>query len=432
MKILVIYYSSEPIGRSSFREHLYSFRKYSAQSCYYLNVAYGTPRFITSVPFDLVIYHYAFFGLKWNVREFKSVAAQNSILKNLKGYKIAIPQDEYIYSDAVCAFFREFGIKAVYTCLPESEWQKVYPKEKTGLEHYRQVLAGYIDETAIEKVAAVRKPHAERTVDLGYRARKTPFWLGKASVYKWRITEVFSTVADKRNMRFDLSNDEQKVFTGFDWYLFLCNCRVVLGCESGASLHDPDGTLREKVERYLADNPAATFEETEQSCFPGLDGNLNLSVISSRIFEACITKTCQVLIEGTYNNILKDNLHFIPLKKDFSNLNEVLGKMKDVAFCEQMAEQAFADIIQSRQYTYRAFVAGILADTSRIKPSDESITDPHPVYLKLLEWRARAPAFFAFSKFIKIRVANFLIILAHTTKMSNSRAYKKIASVFKH
>ena len=60
MKILVIYYSWNKSARNTYNEHLYSFKRYSDEECYYLNAAYGIPNYIARIDFDLVVYHYLF------------------------------------------------------------------------------------------------------------------------------------------------------------------------------------------------------------------------------------------------------------------------------------------------------------------------------------------------------------------------------------
>ena len=62
------------------------------------------------------------------------------------------------------------------------------------------------------------------------------------------------------------------------------------------------------------------------------------------------------MVEGRYSSVLEPGKHFIALKKDFSNVDEVLSKLHDDAFLEALTERAYADIIGSERYTYRAFV----------------------------------------------------------------------------
>lgn len=126
MSILVIYYMLNKDDRNTINEHLYSFKKYSSHECYYLNTAYGIPAWVTRIEFNLVVFHYTFLAylrrIRWRWYE------QVQRCEDLRGYKVAIPQDEYYYSDRLNEFCLRSGIKAIFTCLPKSEWQS-FPEQ---------------------------------------------------------------------------------------------------------------------------------------------------------------------------------------------------------------------------------------------------------------------------------------------------------------
>ncbi|MGK5090842.1 hypothetical protein WDW89_02360 [Deltaproteobacteria bacterium TL4] len=362
MKILIIYYIREKNIRNTIDEHLFSFARYSGEDCYYVNASLSLPPFVEKIHFDLVIYHYTFLAMKWNSDEFLQIQKECRRLKKVHGYKVAIHQDEYMNSNYINFFLKEFGVKTIFTCLPESEYQKVYPQKESGLEQYVTVTTGYIDEDALKELQSQVKntPHHQRDIDIGYRARKIPYWLGHHGQYKHLLAEKVCNAAEGSGLKMDISCDPADVFTGKDWYNFLLRCRVVLGCEGGASMHDPDGAIRRRVDAYTQQYPDANFEEAEKQCFEGQDNNLKLFAISPRHYECCITKTCQALVEGEYDGIFKAGVHYIEIKKDWSNLEEVIKKIKDVEFCEKIAEVAYQDIVLSGRYTYRKFVEKVL------------------------------------------------------------------------
>jgi len=397
VKILIIYYQVRKSDRNTIDEHLYAFDRYSGEECHYLNVFFGIPRYITRVPFDLIIYHYTFTSLKWDGGpRFRAYLDRYKILKDLPGYKVAIPQDEYVNSLPTCEYFLDFGIKTVFTCLDPQDYQKVYPQERSGLDHYITVLTGYIDERSLDEVSRFTKLHSDRVTDIGYRARKLPFWLGRHGLVKWQLTEKFMEACRNSGLKTDLSNDYRDVFVGKEWYRFLSDCRVVLGCEGGASLHDPEGSIRACVEEYATEHPDASFEEVERACFPGMDGNLSLFAISPRHFEACITKTCQALVEGHYAGIFKPGVHYIEIKKDWSNLDEVVRTLQDKVLCEKTAEQAYRDIVLSGAYTYRRFVQSILDHVKAVHPCARIRTGLGEAFLLLLlDTREKWPFLFS-------------------------------------
>ena len=427
MKILIIHYNnkSDSFKRITIQEHLYSFKKYSKEQIYYLNAFYGIPKLIINIKFDLIIYHYTFIGLKWSCPQ--TLLNKYKILKKLNGYKVGIPQDEYINSNYVCQFFSNYNIKTVFTRLPKSEWKKVYPKSKSGLDHYVTVLAGYIDNNQLSELSVHNKPHNKREIDVGYRARKVPYWLGRFGLIKWKLTEKFLEINSKYNLIFNLSNEEKGVLYGNKWYKFLANCRVVLGCEGGASLHDPKGETRQRVDKYVLRHPKATFKEVESVCFPKLDGNLNLSVLSPRHFDSCITKTCQALVEGKYNNILKPNVHYIKIKKDFSNISEVIAKIKNIKYCEKIANNTYRDIVKSGKYSYRKFVELIINHVNKVHPIKlHKTTNKEKLYLVQLRFREAFPIIFCPWTPMKIILIETLLMLECKFNLKRINLYKKI------
>ena len=397
MKILVIYDWVFKSARSTIGEYLWSFKRYSEEECYYLNVAYGIPGYISRIKFDLIIYHYTFFdpNIRFNESGRLKILQKYRLLKELKGYKVAVPQDDYRCSDQMNEFFLDFDVKAIFTPVPESEWQKVYPHERSGLEYYFTVFAGYIDKFTSEKLARLNRAHKSRPIDVGYRGSSPPYWLGRAGLMKWQLTERFLNAPVKHNLKLDLSNDARDVFYGDGWYRFLSNCRVVLGCEGGATLHDPDGSIRKKVDKYVNQHTGTTFEEVEQACFPGLDGNIKYLVLSPRHFEACMTRTCQALVEGEYGGIFKPGVHYIEIKKDWSNIADAIRQIEDVELCERIADNAYRDIVESGLYTYRNFVQLILNHVGSVHQSTSGSSSDNSCYLRLLELCERFPFVFS-------------------------------------
>jgi len=426
MKILVVYELLYKDDRNTINEFLYSFERYSDEEYYYLNAAYGVPRYITRINFDLIVFQNTFFSFRWH---YAATPRNNHIFKDLNGYKIALPQDEFLNSDSLCDFFMNSGVKTVFTCVPQPEWQKVYPREKSGLQHYFTVVAGYIDEIALKKWTKLYRHHHTRPIDVGYRARKIPFWLGRHGILKWQLTEQFMNAAVNRDLKLDLSNNESDAFHGDQWYEFLGNCRVVLGCEGGASLLDVDGSVKVKTEEYLFKHPHATFEEVEGACFPGLDGGFKFFTLSPRHFEACITRTCQALVEGDYGGILKPGVHYIEIKKDWSNMDEVVEQIQDVDFCERIADNAYRDIVEPGLYTYRNFVRGVLDHVRKVTILMPNPNREHTNYLELLERRERLPFVYSPMAFGVgyIQVAVYKMIL----KMDLYASFKKLEFLLK-
>ena len=362
IKVLILYFKMAKYkDRNTIDEHLHSFRRYAdGVEFHYFNAANGVPRYLTYPRYDGVILHYTFLAVRWSKELYDNWSKTIKRLKALKGYKVGIPQDEYAETDVLCNLFREYDVKTVFTCFFEEDYQKVYPPEKVPLEHLITVFPGYIDEDEARRLQAFCDGREERSIDLGYRARKLPYWLGRHGQLKHEIGQLFLEKTKDSGLKVDISTSNKDVFFGNDWYKFLCRCRAVLGCEGGASLLDPTGNIRINVEDYVENHPDASFEEVEQACFRGKDYNIRLFALSPRHFECVITKTCQVLVEGEYGGIFIPGVHFIELKKDYSNLDAVIEQLKDATYCKKIADNAFRDVFKSGKYSYRAFVNQVI------------------------------------------------------------------------
>lgn len=123
---------------------------------------------------------------------------------------------------------------------------------------------------------------------------------------------------------------------------------------------DYDGALHQKVKAYQAKHPLADFEEIKKHCFQKEDGNLALFALSPRHLEACAAKTCQLLVEGAYSGVLKAGRHYLSIKKDFSNLDEVLEQFSDPKIHSELVKRAYEEVVASGKYRYEAFAASIL------------------------------------------------------------------------
>lgn len=182
---------------------------------------------------------------------------------------------------------------------------------------------------------------------------------------------------------------------GDAWYRFLSQCQYTIGSESGTSLLDRDGSIKQKVIDYQSFHPDAGFKEVEAACFQGMDGNCRLYALSPRHLEACATRTCQVLVEGEYNGILKPGVHYIELKRDFSNLDAVIDAIRRDALRHGIVEKAYKDIVESGHFTYKRFIPFIIERTlGTMPPADSRRTRQQLVYywmecVEVLEWSAR-------------------------------------------
>lgn len=357
-KILVVYHHNRgyPL-RTTSKDLLYSFEKYAPQVCYYINTAFGIPKYIRNINFDLVIFDTLFVYKRSRSHRFKKLLKRCEQLKKIQGRKIIVVQDEHIQTKSLNDFINSFNIEHVFSAAGRKEWDTIYTNINRQKVNLTTVLTGYLDDDTIERIKTYQ---SKKTIDIGYRASKGRYWLGEHGYMKQKIGTVVADHARKFNLTTDISLETKDAFLGDEWYKFLSKCKYTIGVESGTSIIDWEGKIEQAVLKYIMHNPNASFEESRQACFRNMDNKIHYAALAPRHLEACATRTCQLLVEGEYNGILKPMQHYIPIKKDFSNIEEVLKMVKEDKLRREIVENAYRDIVASGKYTYRAFVDTVL------------------------------------------------------------------------
>ncbi len=155
-----------------------------------------------------------------------------------------------------------------------------------------------------------------------------------------------------------------------EWADFLRRCRGTVGAESGSYYLDRHGGLIQEAKAYCRRHPRATVEEIRARFFqaaslPYVSGKS----ISSRHFEPIGTKTCQLLLEGHYNGILRPGEHYIPIKKDLSNVQEGVRLFRDETARTRIVERAYQYVMDQHTYPHRVQALVQTVSQSRPMPS---------------------------------------------------------------
>jgi len=99
--------------------------------------------------------------------------------------------------------------------------------------------------------------------------------------------------------------------------------------------------------------PAADWSEVRARFFEGRAVEHSGKAISSRHLEALGTETVQVLVEGCYNGILQPDLHYLAVRQDLSNLEEVLRRFADQALRGEIARRGRELALSAHTYEHR-------------------------------------------------------------------------------
>jgi hypothetical protein len=194
-------------------------------------------------------------------------------------------------------------------------------------------------------------PNANRKTDIGFIGDEYSFAIG--DIERTALIRYFAANYLMAGLDIDIRFGRKLRLPREQYVKFLNSVRGTVGAESGTYyLEKTDKTIKE-VEAFLSSKPTATFNEVYELFFKDYANPVNGKAISSRHLEAVGTKTCQILLEGYYNGILQPDIHYIPVKKDHSNISEVLEKFKDKSFVENMINRAYADMLENHTHQHR-------------------------------------------------------------------------------
>jgi hypothetical protein len=358
--ILVLYHFIPPYAETVL-EHATAFERYSRFPVWSINTAERFPPTLSRFRFRAIVLHYSLFGsADYRLDEaFRTYLAGPSA-----DVRIAFFQDEYQRTGQRFRFIDEYAVDWVYTLLQPADAEAIYGQRTHGPRLF-STIPGLVGEDLLRQAERYARPDGERSIDVGYRARTLPFAGGRGAREKSEIGREFLARAAETGLVLDIGVDEADRLYGTEWYRFLGSCRAVLGVEAGVSIFDLDDQVGPAIESYLDDHPGASFEEVWKANLRPWENNISYRTVSPRHFEAAAFQTCQILFDGDYSGILEAGTHYIPLRKDFTNLDEVLDTFRDSAQRSRIVSNAHRDLIASGRYTYKAFVADFDEELTR-------------------------------------------------------------------
>lgn len=336
-------------------EHIEAFSRHSRFRVWSVNTEEGFPAGLGLLRFDVIILHYSLFA-GWCY--FLNQQFEDYLTVSSSSYKIAFFQDEYRYCRKRFDFVNQHKVDCSYTLVKPEYFKDTYRKY-TVVTKLVCTIPGYVSDSLIDSAKRLYKPDPDRTIDVGYRGRQLEFFMGKGGQEKSAIASGFLDRAGKLKLKLDITCTEAKRLYGKDWYSFLAGCKAFLGVETGVSIFDTEDVVREECERILAANPTTTFDEIFEQVLAPWENKIYYRTIGPRHFEAAAFRVCQILFEGEYSGVLQPMVHYISLKKDFSNFDNVIQLLSDRAIREELTENAYRDLIASGRYSYARFIDGI-------------------------------------------------------------------------
>jgi hypothetical protein len=278
-------------------------------------------------------------------------------------------QDEYYDVDFLNSFFRNCKAKIIFTCLTnKNDINRVYSEVPNC--KFINVLTGYIP----EYFKNYKKNISEKNIDIFYRGRKLHFLYGELGKLKYEIGFKVKEAAIKNNLKEDIEwTDKRRIYSN-DWIKTLADSKVTLASPSGSNVVNKNDNIIDIINKYLninnyghllPDNLNVSYDEIFKKF--NIKEELNVGQVSPKMFEAVAVGTVLIMYDNCdYNYIFIPNVHYIPLKIDYSNLDEVMQKVKDNNYLQTIADNAYRDIVLSDLYSYKNFIKKIDYDLDNI------------------------------------------------------------------
>jgi hypothetical protein len=340
----------DPRHAGTIQEHIRAFPAYSEHHVRVFNPRWlTTSRYLDLHEFDVVVIHYSLCVIVENYLS----ADFRAKIRDFSGLKVQFIQDDYRWVNDISAAIRDMRIDVLFTLVPPREISRVWRDEHLPGVVKLNTLAGYVPDGLVGRPV---KAVADRQVDIGYRGRTLPYWLGRLGQEKVWIAQGVLARAAAYDLRCDIAWTEADRIYGDAWEQFIASCRATLGTESGSSITDFDGSIERQVGAYLAEHPGADFEEVFQQILWRYEGNVHMNVVSPRVFEAIALRTPMILFPGEYSGVIEPGRHYIVLEKDFSNFGDVVDRLRDVDGLEEMVRRVHRDVVESGRYSLRRFI----------------------------------------------------------------------------
>lgn len=352
---VLMLYDDRSAHISTVAEHLEGFRKHSRHrflfmpATHFVGLADAKDARLDLSAYDALVLHYS---VRISIERHLSQGVAAAIAA-YRGPKLLFAQDEYDNVETARRWMERLGIDAHFTTVPEKSLDFVYPRSRFAQVDFIPTLTGYVPEDPA--IDAFAMPMAERKLRIAYRGRALPHHYGALGREKYEIGLEVRRLALKRGVLADIEVDDSKRIYGSDWYRFIGSARATLGTESGSNVFDIDGSLAKLASEHR-DMPFEVFAERYLKEHEGL---VTMNQISPKIFEAIRLRTALILFEGDYSGVVRPGEHYIPLKKDYSNIGEVFVQLDDIASLEAMTERAYRDVIATGRYSLRSFVEGV-------------------------------------------------------------------------
>ncbi|MDC0125103.1 hypothetical protein OAI09_01285 [Candidatus Pelagibacter sp.] len=346
MKTLIVYYENNTTQTLSYQIGWVSaFKNTNLFDCDFLNLDNFFP-FQKKIPNiqelnDLIFKNYDCIILLHSVFSNSCVVPFyiQKIIRHKKAFKVFFVGNEYKHMPEKINFTKYLKINLFIT---QSHLQTVIDLYKGNLN----INVEHISNIGIdEKVFFPKIEFNNRKIFAGYRSYLEPLYLG--NVERLRLYNFLKKYSTKKNdYIFDISVDIKDRFSYHEWAQFLNNCKCFVSPNTGTDYFFLNDDLRNRVNESKLNN----FDQIYEKFFKNQKKGTKFRCLTGKVIEPAACKTALILVEGDYDKF-KPNIHYIPLKQDYSNMDECLDKLNDNSFSKSIINNSY-DLVKAK-YLYK-------------------------------------------------------------------------------
>ena len=221
-----------------------------------------------------------------------------SYFKNRRGKLLVFVGNEYCLMPEKINFIKEVEADFVASQLPRDAANWLY----ADCHKSKILLAPHALNSSVYKQY---REHEQRSKDIGFIGDRYSLAIG--DIERTEMIEYFAQNDFRQKLNIDIRLGRKLRLPREKYVNFLNSIRGTIGAESGTYYLEKTDKTQKKVEAFLSRYPRTTFEEIYDRFFKDYSSPVNGKIISARHFEPYGTKTCQILLEGRYNDILKQD-----------------------------------------------------------------------------------------------------------------------------
>jgi hypothetical protein len=269
-------------------------------------------------------------------------------LKDHGAYKVAMPQDDYHCPDDLDKLLNDIEIDLLVTIFHKERFL-LYPKISNNSKC--SVIQGqtiYFTDTFNFLRDRFFTPIEKRQYDVFYKATNDPVLPNSLGVKKALLSKSFEKALNLKDLKTNFPQGKNLI-AGNKWFKLMSNSRSILGSNSGSDFIIRNAVLADSFKKKFADLSTEDREEPlDEFNFNGIEKTmLPMTAISPRNIDAASIGTTQILVEGSYSNILKPGLDYLETDFNFSNIEYLLECLNNFKLIRNVTEHAWNTISTS-------------------------------------------------------------------------------------